>query len=201
MLKKPSSCIVPGLCHSRRACLSQHSNYGSSNWYARDKIRLFPHWRNGCLGALSDYRGSLLWRCQEQRQIGTESAVSEGMQRRHMMHSTASAAHDSPRQSSVAHGCFCNPHRQEPDILSLFQTIAKAASPLCFLETKRSAGPLRVMLGTAHTTMVVPTHHRQICHSAADAHLRRSRIRHPVRKTPYTPLSYTPGIRQGLANR
>src|SRR5215471_10267108 len=56
MLKKPSSCIVPGLCHSRRACLSQHSNYGSSNWYARDKIRLFPHWRNGCLGHVSAAR-------------------------------------------------------------------------------------------------------------------------------------------------
>src|SRR5215471_13255229 len=56
MLKKPSSCIVPGLCHSRRACLSQHSNYGSSNWYARDKIRLFPHWRIGCLGHVSTGR-------------------------------------------------------------------------------------------------------------------------------------------------
>ena len=31
MPKKPSSCIVPGLCRIRRACLSQHSNYGSSN--------------------------------------------------------------------------------------------------------------------------------------------------------------------------
>src|SRR4029453_6300263 len=50
MLKKPSSCIVPGLRHIRRACLSQHSNYGFSNWYARDKILLFPHWDNGCLG-------------------------------------------------------------------------------------------------------------------------------------------------------
>src|SRR2546429_9152798 len=50
MPKKPSSCIVPGLCRIRRACLSQRSNYGSSNWYIRDKILLFPHWCNGCLG-------------------------------------------------------------------------------------------------------------------------------------------------------
>src|SRR5215468_6779213 len=175
MLKKPSSCIVPGLCHSRRACLSQHSNYGSSNWYARDKIRLFPHWRNGCLGHVSDYRESLLWRCQEQRQIGTESAVSEGMQRLHMVHSTASVALDSPRQSGVVHGCFCNPHRQEPDLPSLLQTISKAASPFSLLETKRSAKPLRVLLGTAHSAIVVPTHHRQMCRSAADAHPRGDR--------------------------
>src|SRR5215467_1556840 len=31
-------------------------NYGSSNWYARDKIRLFPHWRNECLGHVSTGR-------------------------------------------------------------------------------------------------------------------------------------------------
>jgi len=62
-------------------------------------------------------------------------------------------------------------------------------------------GPIRVIIGTAHTTIVVPTHYRQICRSAADAHLRGSRTRHPVRKTPYAPLSYTPVIRQSLANR
>src|SRR5437870_5998069 len=50
MPKKPSSCIVPGLCRIRRTCLSRRSNYGSSNWYIRDKILLFPHWCNGCLG-------------------------------------------------------------------------------------------------------------------------------------------------------
>src|SRR5437773_11097559 len=53
MPKKLSSCIVPGPCRIRSACLSQHSNYGSSNWYARDKILVFPHWSNGCLGHVS----------------------------------------------------------------------------------------------------------------------------------------------------
>src|SRR5215471_17521755 len=68
---------------------------------------------------------------------------------------------------------------------------------------RRSAqrGPIRVILGTAHTTIVVPTHHRQMCRSAADAHLRGSRTRHPVRKTLYASLSYTPVIRRSLANR
>src|SRR5262249_1813992 len=99
--------------------------------------------------------------------------------------------------------CFDNSHMQEPNILPLFQTISKAASPLSFLETKHplEPGPIRVILGTAHATIVVPTHHRQMCRSAADAHLRGSRTRHPVRKTPYAPLSYTPVIRQGLVNR
>ena len=48
---------------------------------------------------------------------------------------------------------------QEPNILPLFQTISKAASPLSFLETKHplEPGPIRVILGTAHTTIVVPT--------------------------------------------
>ena len=122
------------------------------------------------------------------------------MQRRHMMHSTASAALDSPRQSGVAHGCFCNPHRQEPDIPSLLQTISKAASPLSFLETKRSAGPLRVMLGTAHSAIVVPTHHRQMCRSAADAHPRGDRTKHPVRKTPLHVPDMGAHIRQGLSH-
>ena len=36
--------------------------------------------------------------------------------------------------------CFYDPYVQEANILSLFQTISKAESPLSFLETKRSAG-------------------------------------------------------------
>jgi len=40
----------------------------------------------------------------------------------------------------VAHGCFCDPHMQEPNIAPLFQTISKAESPLSFLETKRPPG-------------------------------------------------------------
>src|SRR5215813_10380618 len=104
-------------------------------------------------------------------------------------------------KNSVAHWCSCNPHMQEPNKLPLVQTISKAASPRSFLETKRPPGPIRIIIGTAHTTIVVPTHHRQICRSAADAHLRGSCTRHPVRKTLYAPLSYTPVIRQGLANR
>src|SRR5919202_1508811 len=38
---------------------------------------------------------------------------------------------------------------QKPDIPPLFQTIAKAESPLSFLETKRPPGPIRVIPGTA----------------------------------------------------
>ena len=48
----------------------------------------------------------------------------------------------------AAHWCFCDPHMQEPNIPPLFQTISKAASPKSFLETKRLAGPIRVILGT-----------------------------------------------------
>src|SRR5262244_1320494 len=61
MLRKPSCCTVPGPCGSRRAGLSRRSNYGSSNWYIRDKIRLFPHWCNGCLGHLSGKRSVMHW--------------------------------------------------------------------------------------------------------------------------------------------
>ena len=46
---------------------------------------------------------------------------------------------------------------QKPNIPPLFQTISKAESPVSFLETKCSPGPIRVILGTAHTTIVVPT--------------------------------------------
>ena len=39
---------------SRRcACRFRHSNYGSSNWSLQDKIRLIPHWGNGCHGQVS----------------------------------------------------------------------------------------------------------------------------------------------------
>ena len=37
---------------------------------------------------------------------------------------------------------------QEPIIPPLFQTISKAESPLSFLETKRSAGPIRFIIST-----------------------------------------------------
>jgi len=60
--------------------------------------------------------------------------------------------------------------------------------------------PIRVILGTAHTTIVVPAHHRQICRSAADAHPRGDRTRHPVRKTPLHVPDMGAHIRQGLSH-
>ena len=43
----------PRPVRSQAACLLRHSNYGSSNWSLQGKIRLFPHWGNGCLGHVS----------------------------------------------------------------------------------------------------------------------------------------------------
>ena len=45
------------------------------------------------------------------------------------------------QQAIAAQRCFDDPHRQEPIIQPLFQTISKAESPLSFLETKRPRKP------------------------------------------------------------
>src|SRR5919197_724565 len=80
---------------------------------------------------------------------------------------------------------------QKPDIPPFFQTIAKAASPLSFLETKRPPGPIRVIGLTAcsgdswrdtveNTPMIVCVHAcggtDGACHAPNDLPGRLSRV-------------------------
>src|SRR5262252_3079889 len=72
-------------------------------------------------------------------------------------------------------------------------TVSRQLSP------RQAVSPIR-LIGTAHSAIVVPTHHRQICRSAADAHPRGDRTRHPVRKTPLHVPDRGAHIRQGLSH-
>ena len=82
--------------------------------------------------------------CPRPSPQGTPAALPYHMRPRrvHIAPGTTGKAHETAavHLHAVAHWCFCAPHRQEPDIPPLFQTMSKAESPLSFFGDEALSG-------------------------------------------------------------